>query len=155
MRAYRRFVEAGLAEPPANPFVDAWDGWLLGSERFIQRIKSRFGGSHPAPSLRQGRRLASPDPATVIAAVAKHYGVLVEDYCQRRSAAAGRDLAAHMAHRRTTAPLGELATAFGLTHPDSVSNLIRRAEKKLAGSPKERKDAKHIWDALLKTENRI
>lgn len=33
--AYRRFVEQGLADPPANPFRDAVDGWLLGSKEFV------------------------------------------------------------------------------------------------------------------------
>jgi hypothetical protein len=37
--------------------------------------------------------------------------------------------------RRTTATLQEVASFFGLGHPDSASNLIRRAENALAPSP--------------------
>jgi len=32
--AYRRYVEQGLAEPPANPLAAAAHGWLLGSQDF-------------------------------------------------------------------------------------------------------------------------
>ena len=38
--AYRRFVEQGLARAPANPFQSAANGWLLGSETFIERMRS-------------------------------------------------------------------------------------------------------------------
>jgi hypothetical protein len=37
--AYRRFVEAGLAEPPENPLRHAVHGWLLGSKEFVDRIR--------------------------------------------------------------------------------------------------------------------
>jgi len=87
--------------------------------------------------------------------VANYFGENVEAYRQRRSSAAGRDLAAYLAHRRTTATLRELTEAFGLTHPDSVSNLIRRAEKALADTPKQKKIVKTILDDHLKTVNRV
>ncbi len=37
--AYRRFVVAGIDQPPVSPFADAIDGWLLGSQVFVDRIK--------------------------------------------------------------------------------------------------------------------
>ena len=79
--------------------------------------------------VRQARHLRSPSAADVIRAVAAHFEVPVEQYCQRRSPTAGRDLAAYLAHHHTTATPGELAPHFGLTHPDSVSNLTRRAAR--------------------------
>ncbi len=57
----------------------------------------------------------------------------------RRSTTAARELAAYLAHRRTTSTLRELATFFGLTHPDSMSNLTRRADKWIAESTTARK----------------
>ena len=153
--AYRRFVQSGLADPPANPFKDAWEGWLLGSEPFAERIKAKFVQPSRPDQVRQARRLASGDPRQVILAVADYFQVDVDDYRQRRSAAAGRDFAAYLAHRHTTATLRELATPFGLNHPDSVSNLIRRAEKSLAKSPKLRKIETAIIQRLVKTGNRV
>jgi putative transposase len=155
VRAYRKFVEAGLAQPPANPLLAAWEGWLLGSESFLTRIKNKFQNPKQPDQVRHARRLGSMDPQVVIRAVAEHYGVDTQAYRQRRSTAAGRDLAAYLAHRHTTTTLRELAAPFGLNHPDSVSNLIRRAEKQLAQSPKDRKVAMMIVQTITKTENRV
>jgi chromosomal replication initiation ATPase DnaA len=138
-RAYRRFVEAGVVDPPDNPFDAAWEGWLLGSKKFLEKIKAQFVDPQQPDQVRQARRLRSPSAADVISAVAAQFEVPVERYCQRRSNAAGRDLAAYLAHHHTTATLRELAPHFGLTHPDSVSNLTRRAARQLAGSRKEQK----------------
>jgi putative transposase len=133
-RAYRSFVEAGIEQPPENPLKDAWGGWILGSETFRKRVQREFSGISQVDQVPMARRLTALEPEAVIAAVASHYGVPTESYRQRRSSAPGRDLAAYLAHRRTTATLRELAAWFGLLHPDSVSNLIRRAERALTTS---------------------
>ena len=154
-RAYRKFVEAGLDQPPANPLLDAWEGWLLGSEEFLKSIKRKFQSPRQPDQVRQARRLGSMEPQVLIQAVAQHYGLDADAYQQRRSTAAGRDLAAYLAHRHTTATLRDLAAPFGLNHPDSVSNLIRRAEKHLAQSRQDRNLAARIVDTIAKTENRV
>jgi len=73
----------------------------------------------------------------------------------RRSTAKGRDLAAYLAHRHATATQCDLAAPFGLNHPDSVSNLIRRAGEHLAQSPRDRTWAARIVETVAKTENRV
>jgi hypothetical protein len=155
VRAYRTFVEAGLDQPPANPFSAAWEGWLLGSEKFLKSIKRKFKSPQQLDQVRQARRLGSMEPQALIQAVAQHYDVDVSAYRQRRSTAAGRDLAAYLAHRHTTATLRDLAAPFGLNHPDSVSNLIRRAEKHLTKSPKDRALAATIVETVATIENRV
>jgi len=149
--AYRRFVVAGMANPPTNPLLESWEGWLLGSEAFLKQIKTKLTESRHVDQLPQARQLAAVDPTSLIQSVADYFGENVELYRLRRSPAAGRDLAAYLAHRRTTATLRELAETFGLTHPDSVSNLIRRAEH----SPQQRKIVKTILEIAVKTVNRV
>lgn len=153
--AYRRFVEAGLKNPPANPFQTAWDGWILGSEAFVKRTKQLVRIPSQPDQVPRARRIVRLDAEEVIAEVARYFSVAPSAYAARRSTAAGRDLAAYLAHRRTTSTLRELATRFGLTHPDSAGNLIRRAEKSIATSAKVRKQLKSIEAALVKTENRV
>jgi REP element-mobilizing transposase RayT len=46
-RAYRRFVEQGLRERPTSPFVDAWEGWLLGSEGNLIRRAEKSRAKSP------------------------------------------------------------------------------------------------------------
>jgi len=96
------------------------------------------------------------EPQVSSQAVAEHYGVDVGAYRQRRSTAEGRDLAAYLArlaHRHTTATLRDLAAPFGLNHPDSVNNLIRRAEEHLGQSLQDRTLAARIVETVAKTEN--
>ncbi len=147
-RSYRRFVEAGIGDPPANPLTAAWEGWVLGSKAFLKRIKRRMNSPRQPDQLPRARRLMSLDAEEVISAVAKYYEVDPATYAARRSPATGRDLAAYLAHRRTTATLRELAALFGLGHPDSVSNLIRRAEKAIGQSAALKKDIEQIEKSL-------
>ena len=38
--AYRRYVEAGLADPPESPFRETFGGWVLGSRGFVERLRA-------------------------------------------------------------------------------------------------------------------
>ncbi len=38
--AYRRYVMAGLSQSPESPWADAYHGWILGRQKFIDRIKA-------------------------------------------------------------------------------------------------------------------
>jgi chromosomal replication initiation ATPase DnaA len=153
--AYRRFVEEGIREPPQNPLLTAWEGWLLGSEAFVKRIKHLASTPNQLDQVPRSRRLVNLDAEQVIDPVANYFGVEPAAYAMRRSTAAGRELAAYLAHRRTTSTLRELASPFGLTHPDSVSNLTRRADKLIAESATARKHIAKILAVLGKTENRV
>ena len=59
-----------------------------------------------------------------------------------------------LARELTPATLRELSAAFGLTHPDSVRNLIRRVDRALPGSPALCAEVQAIRRRLLKTEKR-
>ena len=146
--AYRRFVEQGLVTAPANPFQSAEHAWLLGSETFRQRIRTLLSEQRNPDEVPAAQRLGTLQPATVLAAVARYYGVGHDRFHERRSGELARDVAAWLARRRTTATLRELAPAFGLSHPDSVSNLIRRIDRALAKSRQLRQDIELIERSL-------
>jgi REP element-mobilizing transposase RayT len=116
--AYRRFVEEGLIQPPENPFREAAYGWLLGSEEFVERMRREMKSPAHPDQVPSARRLMDLPAQSVIAAVAEYYGLSVDALARRRSGAVGRDVAAWLARRLTTATLRELAGAFGLSHPD-------------------------------------
>ncbi len=125
------------------------EGWLLGSDAFLERIKKLVSKPHNIDETPKARRLTSLDANQVIATVAKYFEVSPVNYQSKRSSAPGRDLAAYLAHRRTTATLRELATLFGLSHPDSVSNLIRRVEMAISNSKTQNQDLKRIEELLI------
>ncbi len=49
--AYRRFVQAGLANPPADLLKDAVDGWILGGAEFVERCRRHVSAIEQAPTL--------------------------------------------------------------------------------------------------------
>ena len=138
--AYRRFVEQGLARAPANPFQSAAHGWLLGSETFIERMRSLLSEPRNQDEVPAARQLASLDAAIVLAEVARYYGVDQDCFQVRRSGLLGRDLAAWLVRHHSSATLRELAPIFGLNHPDSVNHLVRRVDRALARSSQLRED---------------
>ncbi len=103
--AYRRFVEQGLARAPANPFQSAAHGWLLGSETFIERMRSLLSEPRNQDEVPAARQLASLDAAIVLAEVARYYGVDQDCFQVRRSGLLGRDLAAWLVRHHSSATL--------------------------------------------------
>ncbi len=83
-------------------------------------------GDDEGANRRRGRRLHPVSVDAILEATAKQYGVSAEQYCGYRSGAGGRDVAAMLCRRWTTATLRELSGRFGLSHPDSASDLIKR-----------------------------
>ena len=132
-----------------------WEGWLLGSAAFVKRIQHLVSVPNQLDQVPRSRRFVNLNAEEVMETVANYFGVASTAYAARRSTAAGRDLAAYLAHRRTTSTLRELATFFGLTHPDSMSHLTRRAGKSIAESTTARKHIKQILAVLDKTANRV
>jgi hypothetical protein len=42
--AYRRYVTAGLSDPPDSPTKDAFRGWILESGAFVDQVKAMVRG---------------------------------------------------------------------------------------------------------------
>jgi putative transposase len=155
LRAYRRFVESAVANPPTNPLGEALEGWLLGSDKFLKQIKRLVTCAGNDGGEQSSKVLHSLNSQEVIAVVANFFNVDPVAYGQKRATVDGRDLAAYLCHRRTTATLRDLAKPFGLNHPDSVSNIIRRVEKALAESKSLQATVEKLDELLMKTENRV
>jgi putative transposase len=134
--AYVRFVEAGLENPPPSPFREAFGGWILGSERFVARLRSQAGPIATNPPLAEARQLAGLDPKRILAAVAEFYGLEATSLSRRHDPHLARAVAAWLCRRHTEASLRELAEWLGLSRADSVPNLTRRLEVRLKASPR-------------------
>ena len=97
------------------------------------------------------RRLSSLPLADVLEATASHFGVDQAAFTQKRNTLLARDVAAWLAQRLTPLTLRELAGPFGLSHPDSVANLTRRAERAMKKSPRLRKEVETVRKGLTQT----
>ncbi|HID76049.1 MAG TPA: hypothetical protein EYP56_08645, partial [Planctomycetaceae bacterium] len=131
VRAYRRFVEQGVTEPPPSPFEDAVQGWILGSRKFVDRLRRMVEHRDPQLEVPRDRSLRSLDVSVIWEVVTAHYGVDEERLRQRRQHTEARSVAAWLAKRHTQATLGELAGRLGLGCAQSVGNLTRRVDTAL------------------------
>jgi REP element-mobilizing transposase RayT len=133
--AYVGFVEAGLSAPPPSPFREAFGGWILGSPRFIDRLRSQAGPVVTDPPAPEALQLAGLDPELICTAVVEFYGLDRSSLSRRHDPHLARAVAAWLCRRHTMAPLRVLAGRFGLSRADSVPNLTRRLEARLRTSP--------------------
>lgn len=140
--SYRRFVSAGLTTPPPAPWAEARHGWLLGSERFLERLRQHVAqetqthGDLP----REERLLRGLDLDRVIEAVCKQYGVDRGQLAARGSRSPARAALAYLAKHHTECTRAELVPILGLSRPQSVPNLSARFASLLATGPTDRRD---------------
>ena len=126
--AYRKFVQAGLANPP-DPNLARLRDWVYGGEDFLKRMLAMASGEDEGANRRRRRRIRPVTVDAILDATAVPYGTSADAYCGYRSRAGGRDVAALLCRRWTTATLRELSGRFGLSHPDSASDLIQRGAR--------------------------
>ena len=81
------------------------------------------------------------------------YGVSAAAVHQRGRSDEVRDVAAWLTRRLTAATLRELAEWFGLSHPGSAGNLLRRADRAVAESGRLRRAIDAIQRRLAETKN--
>jgi hypothetical protein len=132
--AYIRFVEAGLKEPPISPFREAFGGWILGSPRFIDELRTRVGPVVANPPAPEALQLAGLDPERICTTVAEFYGVDRSSLSCRYDPHLTRAVAVWLCRRYTEAPHRVSAESLGLSRADSVPNLTRRLDARLRTS---------------------
>jgi REP element-mobilizing transposase RayT len=148
-RAYRGYVEAGVADPPGSPFRETFGGWVLGSSGFVDRLRTLVGAVASDPPLREARQLACQEVEAVLAAVTAYYGLDAGALRRRHDRHIARAMAAWLCRRHTEATLGALAGRLGLSRADSVPSLVRRLEARLRDSPRLSRDVEGIERRLL------
>jgi putative transposase len=152
--AYRRYVREGLLSAPENPLQSALHDWVLGSQDFLKRVVTLADCDGVQGPGRLRRRSGAIKLDDVIEVVASMHAVDPQGYVGFRSTAPGREMAALLCRRLTSATLAQLSDRFGLGHPDSSANLVRRAKKREHESSSYRQQVAEAESLLLrKTEN--
>ena len=154
--AYKRFVEAGIAQPPPNPITAAVDGWILGGEEFVAQCRAwreatetqrddrqpaaSAGGRDGRTGKRLLRRIIQPG----------------------RHGNRGRDAAILLAREFLEESLDTLAEYFGGVTRAAITETVRRARQRaerepafaamLAGHPSR---AGALTEGLRRTEFKI
>lgn len=151
--AYRRYVRAGVANPPPSPFTEAFGGWALGSKRYLRRLRTKAVAS-ARRSAAELRHVSGLDADLVCAEVSEYYGVDPSVLSRRhdRDVTAVRAMAAWLCRRYTESTLRELALRFGLSRADSVPNLTRKFESMLLESRSLSADLKAITGSITELQ---
>jgi putative transposase len=129
-RSYCRFVLAGVAEPPACPWRDAFGGLLVGSQSFAMRVRRLLGDRAADPEVPQvGRLRRRPALTQIVAVVAQHFACAAEGWSPgRRSDDLGRAVAAYLARRRYGYRAVAIAEALGYRGHSGVGTAVARIE---------------------------
>jgi putative transposase len=146
--AYRRYVTAGLSLKRESPWADAYHGWILGSQKFVDRIRVMVNKQPQRDRRREARRVRGLTIARVSEVVCGEYGIEAWELSERGSRHPARAAMAYLARRHTAATNGELTEILGVSRAESVPNLTRRFEALLAGNSKVRKQLQRLEDAL-------
>jgi hypothetical protein len=131
-RARSRYVTAGVANPPPSPWLQAHQGWVLGSLDFVARLRALVRGAPPRELRRESRLIRGVELRTVSEIVCRGYQLNSAELSRRGSRHEARAALAHLAREHTEATYTELARLLGLSRADSVPNLTRRFARWLA-----------------------
>ena len=146
--AYRRYVTAGLAEPPQSPWREAYQGWVLGSGRFVDRVRAMVRGQSRRDLRRESRLLEGLSLDQVCEAVCSSYQIPPSALSHRGSRQPARAALAYVARQRTTATHAELMALLGVSRPESVPNLTRRFANWLTSDVRVREQLSRIEEEL-------
>jgi len=136
-RGYRRYVEAGMGRTLDSPLAQAVHGLVLGSDRFVARIRDMVDARPADRDVPQVHRLRSrPSVNAVAAAVAAHFGADRSRWrVGRRCDAIARSMAAYLGRTLARARAVDVAAALGYRDPSSVSHACHRVEASLKRPP--------------------
>ena len=141
-------MTAGISNPPQAPWTQAGHTWILGSERFVDRLRILIQG-RPRNELRRDERvLLGVDLDRVVQSVYHHYGVDRSELARRGSRSPARAALAFLARMYTEATLADLVPVLGVSRPQSVPNLTRRFSTWLEGQNETRRDLKKLQAQL-------
>jgi putative transposase len=146
--AYRRYVIAGLSEPPESPWTAAHQGWILGSRSFVDRVGAMVRGEPRRERRRESRLLEGLSLARVCEVVCATYAIEPGELSRRGSRNPARAALAYLARRRTAATNAELVPLLGLSRPESVPNLTRRFEAWLVADAGVRQQLSRLEEEL-------
>jgi hypothetical protein len=123
---YCEFVERGITGDRGDPFVDATDGWILGSDAFASRVRQLVSPESNEPDAIRARR-STFSLSDILDACCEEFAVSPAELRRKGSRHPARSIVAQLGRVESDAKLREIAAALGLARRDCVPSLARRA----------------------------
>jgi REP element-mobilizing transposase RayT len=142
-RAYLRFVERGIKDPPNSPLNSAVGGIFFGQASWVERMCERLAEEPADANVPRRQRLAwRPTKTATVRLVKDQFGADPSDLQRvRRHGNDARTAAVYLIRRLTDEKVITLAEEFGGVSAAAISKLLSRAESRRAEDP--------AWDRLL------
>ena len=127
-RAYRAFLREGLASRPRSPLADAHASTLLGSGRFVERMKRWLERRLPDRDMPAARRLRPHVSIEAVEeAVCTTYAVSADELRVRgRHNNEARRVAVYVARTLAATAARVVGDRWGGVSPAAVSNVVRQ-----------------------------
>ncbi|MCU0978342.1 MAG: transposase [Pirellulaceae bacterium] len=126
--AYKRFIDAGITQPPPNPITAAVDGWILGGEEFVARCRAWRKKTEMCAATVSLQQVL--DAVTVALQTASESIVNPGRHGNR-----GRDAAILLAREFVEESLDTLAEFFGGVTRAAITETVRRARQRAEREP--------------------
>ena len=148
---YRKFVESGKNEEPISPFERAVAGLVLGSEEFVQRVRSlvlsrETGSESEVLGLRELRRLGKAcSLENIREAVSETFSQSTE--CQKER------MLIYILRQTTWMKVVEIARLTGKS-PGAVTHTVKSINNRLAKVPDLKRALKGLTSELQAADQR-
>ncbi len=152
LAGYRRYVESALPGCCPSPFDSAADGWILGSEQFVERIRGLISPASRQPSAKQARRIPTVSMPQIIGATCQVCELTPEQLRVRGRRTTPRAIVAYLARRHSAATHQDIAVHLGLSRPDSVPSLLQKVTRAVS---EKRSPQLNCGSSLLQTLHRV
>ena len=139
---------AGLSQSPLSPWAEAYHGRILGSQKFVDRVKALVNNEPRRDRRRESRRMRGLSIAQVSEVVCAECEIERSELSQHGSRHPARAAIAYLSRRHTAATNAELTAILGVSRAKSVPNPTRRFQAWLSGNSRVRKTLKRLDDAL-------
>jgi hypothetical protein len=155
IKVYKQFMKQEQDED----FVRTLDGKnppsMLGSDKFVSRIKNRFFKKKKNKEVPASKELA-PDSETIISEVSRYYEIkpAILKAVRRGVENEARDVAIHLIRSMRAEPLMRIGAVFGLNRHSSVSSAVMRIKRKLQKDKTFKSRLEYIENKILKHQTK-
>ena len=153
LRNYKKWVSV----EEENEVIEKIGGikWpvCLGPQAFIDRIKETYGSQKINKDIPSSRELL-PDTNRILEMVCKSYDVAVADFFKKRRGKMNeaRDVAIYLTRKLRRDTLKEIGEQFEIFNESTVSSVIERMKKKLAGDRKFALRLDQLAESIVKSQ---
>ena len=145
-RGYRDFIEQGMAGK--DPFENLKAGFILGSDKFVDKIKSMLTGKKVDKEIPATKNLVGLKLNEIIDETSRYFQINRSDIVKRKRGFLPRKVALYLARKLTQASINEIAEAFGIYH-SAVSKAVSRLRDETNRNEKTKKIIEDIERACL------